>query len=330
MSGPEGQNQYKGAVGAIITGISDLFKKPEAALELTESHRLDGKKVLITGSSSGLGLAAAEELARRGAEVIMAVRSGIPGKGERVKQRSGSRLVHMIPIDLSQPEAIRAFPEQCMERFGPIDILISNAAMVAGSSRKTKEGLDEMFMVNYFAKFLLVRGMVENGCFRSDGPDLPRIIFVTSESHRNPEDFHWDDFGRYVPYTIKKAVYMYGYYKLLLVTLANEFSRRLNPDGDLRYVVSALCPGPVNSNIAREAPRIFHPLLKLVFGIFFRSPAKACGPVIYLATSPENNGMPMDYLFLMQRKAMDPKATNEAHGQKLWELSLELEKNIDK
>jgi hypothetical protein len=121
---------------------------------------------------------------------------------------------------------------------------------------------------------------------------------------------------------------MYGYYKLLLLTMANELSRRINPDGKVKTSVFALCPGPVNSNIAREAPRMFQPLLKLVFGIFFRSPEKACSPVIYLAASPEMEGKTGEYLFLMQKKEMDGKATDPENGKKLWELSQQLEKQI--
>ena len=327
MSGPEGRNKYQSAVGATLTGIGDLFRKPKDQLILEDSHRLEGKKVLVTGSSSGLGFATAVELVRRGAHVIMAVRSGIPVKGEEVRRlsisgrekRSGS--VDMIALDLLDMDSVRTFPARCLESFGPIDILICNAAMVAGSGRETSLGLDEMFTVNYYAKFLIVNGMVDAGCFRHRDGDPPRIIFVTSESHRNPGGFHWEQFGQFVPYGMKKSVYMYGYYKLLLVTLANEFSRRLNPDGTMRFSVAALCPGPVNSNIAREAPKVFRPLLKIIFGIFFRSPRKACRPVIYLAASPENAGKAMDYLFLMQRKEMDPRATDPDNGKKLWELT---------
>ena len=89
-------------------------------------------------------------------------------------------------------------------------------------------------------------------------------------------------------------------------------------------MVSALCPGPVNSGIAREAPALFQPLLRLVFSLFFRSPHKACRPVVYLAATTETEGKPMDYLFLMQRKEMDPKATDPDHGRKLWEMTEQL------
>ena len=121
---------------------------------------------------------------------------------------------------------------------------------------------------------------------------------------------------------------LYGHYKLLMTTFACELSRRLNPDNKTAYSVFALCPGPVNSNIAREAPKIFQPLLKLTFSIFFRSPEKACEPILYLATSKDVEGKPLDYLFLMSRKDMDPKATSPSNGKVLWEVSASLAKSL--
>ncbi len=326
----EKTNQYKSPVAAIFTGISDLFKRSGQQLNLQDLPPLDGKKVLITGASSGLGFASAVELAKRGAHVIMAVRSGIPQKGEEVKSLSGSTKVDMVPLDLARLESLNAFMEEVKEKYGPLDIIVCNAAMVAKNSRAVKEGLDEMFVVNYFAKFLLAKQLTGSTLLNQDGPDLPRIIFVASESHRNATGFDWEHFGRYEPYGIKQSVAMYGYYKLLLLTMASELSRRLNPGGKVQCSVFALCPGPVNSNIAREAPRLFQPLLKLVFGIFFRSPKKACQPVIYLAVSKELEGSTGNYLFLMQEKAMDEKATDPENGNGLWELSEQLEKRIIK
>lgn len=315
--------EYNSPVKAIFTGVSDLFKRQDA-LSLQDLPSLEGKKVLITGASSGLGFATAVDLARRGAHVIMAVRSGIPGKGEEVKKASGSEKVHMIHVDLSDLGSLKTFFNTIREQFGALDLIICNAAMVAHSSRPVKEGLDEMFVVNYFAKFLLLSELPTAGVLNYAGEQLPRIIIVASESHRNPPGFDWEGFGSYTPYGIKQSVAMYGYYKLLLLTMANELSRRLNPDGEVRCSVFALCPGPVNSNIAREAPLIFQPLLKLVFGIFFRSPKKACQPVIYLASSGEMEGRTGTYLFLMQEKEMDEKAVDPENGKRLWDLSEKL------
>ena len=136
----------------------------------------------------------------------------------------------------------------------------------------------------------------------------------------DPKEFRWDEFGKFMPHSIGKTVELYGYYKLLLVTFARELSRKLNPD-KTQYSVFSLCPCPVNSNIAREAPAIFIPLLKLVFSIFFRSPKKACEPVVYLAASKDLAGKNFDYLFLMERKAIDEKAEDPENGKKLWDMS---------
>ena len=323
-------DRYQSPVKATLAGITDLFRRPVSELSIQSLPPMDGKKVLITGASSGLGFATAVEMARRGAHVIMAVRSGIPSRGEDVKKKSGSQKVDMVHLDLSDLESLDRFASEIRERFGPVDIVICNAAMVAKRSRQLKSGLDEMFVVNYFAKFLLVNRVTGGSFMNSAGPGLPRIIMVASESHRNPSAFDWDRFGTYVDYGIKQSVAMYGYYKLLLLTMANELSRRLNPGGRVQCSVFALCPGPVNSNIAREAPLLFQPLLKLVFGIFFRSPAKACLPVVYLACSRDLEGTTGTYLFLMQKKEMDQKATDPQNGDRLWQLSEKLKNQITK
>jgi NAD(P)-dependent dehydrogenase (short-subunit alcohol dehydrogenase family) len=168
---------------------------------------------------------------------------------------------------------------------------------------------------------------LENDLINIGDAFTPRIIIVSSESHRNPGEYDWEGFGKYKEYTAGKTVELYGYYKLLLTTFANELSRRLNPSGKLRSSVFVFCPGPVNSNIAREAPILFKPLLKLVFGVFFRSPAIAVQPLIYLASSAEVNEKTIDYMFLMSRKKMDEKTTDEKNGEKLWNISGDLLKN---
>ncbi len=355
--------KYDNPVTATLTGIADLFRKQIPAGTLKLSDRLDGKTVLVDGASSGLGFAVATDLARRGARVIMACRSGIPGQGEKVKKISGNKDIHMLHVDFSDTVSIHNLVTEIKAKYTPIDVLVCNAGIVPKQSRKTRQGLEEMFMVNYFSKFIFVNLLIENECFgifsgmpvidhsgnqsnpkttiqpsktitenRNEADQgsanrkskIPRIIFVASESHRNPENFQWNDFGIYKDYSIGKSIELYGYYKLLLTTFSYELSRRMNPDGITTCSVFSMCPGPVNSNIAREAPKIFIPLLKLVFGVFFKSPAKAAVPVVYLAASNDFEGKSFDYIFLMSRKEIDEQASNPENGKKLWKLSDEL------
>ncbi|MDX2443341.1 MAG: SDR family NAD(P)-dependent oxidoreductase [Bacteroidales bacterium] len=319
----EQEKKYDNPVSATLTGITNLFKKQERIGILDPSDRLNGKKILITGSSSGLGLATAIELAKLGAVVIMAVRSGIPEKMEEVKRKSGSDQVFIHNVDLSDFDSIHKLVNEIKIQYGQLDVVICNAAIVAKKGRKTKHGQEQMFTINYLAKFLFINLLLKNDCINTTGPNVSRIIFVASESHRNPREFNWTDFGKYIPHSIGKTVELYGYYKLLLVSFAHELSHRLNAD-KTNISVFSLCPGPVNSNIAREAPAIFKPLLKLVFGIFFRSPKKASEPLVYLTASKDVEGKPFDYLFLMERKTIDEKASDKDNGKKLWQLSEEL------
>lgn len=319
--------KYNSPLQATIKGISDLFKKRERVGVLEKDTSLKGKKVVVTGASSGLGLAVAKQIAALGAEVIMAVRSGIPEKGEEVKKVSNNASIKMMYVDLSSFDSISNFVSELKSNIGKIDVLICNAAIVVNEARKTTEGLDEMFMVNYVSKFVLVNSLLKENCFNTEGKQLPRIIFVSSESHRNPQDFEWETFGEFQPHKMAKTVERYGYYKLLMTTFSQELARRLNKE-KVNYSVFALCPGPVNSNIAREAPKLVQPIMKLVFKIFFSSPEKAAEPVVYLSASNEVEGKSTDYLFLMSRKSVDDKASNPENGKKLWDKTEELLKNI--
>jgi len=317
------KKQYNNPFQATLTGILDLFKKRNRIGTLSPSDRLDGKKILIDGASSGLGLATAIGLAKLGGTVIMAVRSGFPEKAEEVKQKSLSDKVFIHQVDFSDFDSIKNLVSEIKTQHGQLDIVICNAAVVAKKGVQIKSGLEQMFMVNYFSKFVFVKELLKNHCIKSDSAEKPRIIFVTSESHRNPAAFRWNEFGVFTPFSVGKTVELYGYYKLLLVTFARELSRRLNEGGN-QVSVFALCPGPVNSNIAREAPWLFKPLLRLVFFIFFRSPKKASEPVLYLSASKEQEGKMFDYLFLMDRKAIDEIAEDPKNGEKIWKLSEEL------
>jgi len=318
------KSNYKNPVSATWEGIRAVFAKQVKAGALGDNERLEGKTVLIDGASSGLGFAVAVQMAERGARVIMACRSGIPGKGEEVKRRTGNQNIEMVRVDYSDMISIQKFIMTIKEKYAPLDIMISNAAMVPRQSRRTPQGLEEMFMVNYLSKFIMITGLIKADCLRKNGDKQPRIVFVSSESHRNPPSFDWESFGIYKSYGMKKTVEYYGYYKLLLTTFSCELSRRLNKNSHEAVSVFALCPGPVNSGIAREAPAIFQPLMKLIFAMFFKSPRKAAEPVVYLAISKDLEGKSYDYLFKMSRKEVDEKTSDQENGQRLWNLSQNL------
>ena len=317
--GSSERNRYSNPFTATLSGIVTLFKKSPPVGQLKDSDRIDGKVCLVTGANSGLGFAVTQQLVERGGKVIMACRSGIPEAGEKIKSLTGSDQVEMIRVDLSDINSIKALIKELKEQKLQLDIAIFNAAIVPSGSRKTPSGLDEMFMVNYLAKFILIKELLAHNLFNLKD-NIPRIIYVSSESHRSGEDINFESFGKYEEYTMSKVIALYGYYKLHLNTLSAELSRRLNREG-IHYAVHSLCPGAVNTNIARESPNIFKPLLKVIFGMFFQDPQKAAFPVVYLACAREIEGQSDYYLHMKTRKDPDERSLDPSNGEKLWDRS---------
>jgi NAD(P)-dependent dehydrogenase (short-subunit alcohol dehydrogenase family) len=314
------KKKYTNPFTATLNGILELKKHREEQVVLPPNLNLAGKRIMITGSSSGLGLATATAIANTGAVLYMAVRSGIPERGDEIKELTGNENVHMYHVDLSDFESMDRFLDNLEKDEVKLDIFISNAAMVPVRSRETPQGLEEMFMVNYLSAFYLVNQLLDKKILT---PGKSRIILVSSESHRDPDVFAWEEFGQYTRYGIGEVIARYGYFKLLLTTFANELSRRWNTD-QIQIPIRVLCPGPVNSNIAREAPGWMQPLLKGVFSLFFRSPKKAAAPVLYFAAEEKPFKKALDYLYLLHRKEMADLAREEAAGKTLWELSMKL------
>ena len=174
------KKKYDNAAMALVTGIRDLFKTREVCGELKETDRLDGKTVFIDGASSGLGFAIAVDVAKRGARVIMACRSGIPEKGEKVKKISGNQDIHMLHVNLSDLSSIQHLTSNIQHLTSPPDIYILNAGIVPKKSRKTPQGLEEMFTVNYFAKFSFIKLLIDKRLILDPGSLILDNLHPTS------------------------------------------------------------------------------------------------------------------------------------------------------
>jgi NAD(P)-dependent dehydrogenase (short-subunit alcohol dehydrogenase family) len=317
---------------AVFAALVQRLDRRRGAL-LDESERLDGRTCLITGANSGLGKATAIALARRGARVIMACRSGIPDAGLDVQRQTGSRTVEMLPVDLSELASVERLCATLRGRQIRVDVLVINAGVVPRRSRRTRDGFEQMFQVNFLAHFLLARRLLQSGIIpnrsfngrgASRGAPRPRIIVVSSETHRSAKRLDFATLGNYVDYNAMTGVAQYAHTKLLLVTFANELARRLRDAHGVDAAVHALCPGPVDSNMAREAPLWLKPLLKPIMRVFFNSPATAARPVEFLACARALEGESGRYLHMMRAKEPSAQARDTAVGRRLWETSDEL------
>jgi len=318
--------QYRSTSSSILGAIKQRFGRKKRIGTLTEGERVDGKAILITGASSGLGYAAAVQLAKRGGRVIMAVRSGIPDKGEAVKQESGSSAVEMRRVDLSDLASIRSLAEGLRNDGVRLDRLVLNAATVPAHSRLTKQGLEESFVVNFLSSFYLTNLLVQYDVIRRNAG--ARIVFVASEAHRSSPPIDWDKFGAYEEYGMKRSVPLYGYYKHMLLSFAWELSRRMRAEG-IGIAVHALCPGPVNSKLARETPWFAKWLMTTIFARFFKNPAKACEPLVFLSCARSLQNRTGVYLHLMEEKQIQANTADPRNAQKLWEASYCLLKELN-
>jgi NAD(P)-dependent dehydrogenase (short-subunit alcohol dehydrogenase family) len=322
------EGRFDNPVVASLAGFYDRFRKQELKPRFKETDSFHGKTVLITGANSGLGFALAVQAAKRGAKVIMGCRSQIPEAGEKVKKLSGSDNVEMLYIDMSKIDVIHHFVDKLIEDKVMLDVTFLNAASAASRSRPTDSGQDELFLVNYFSNFILANLLLCKGIIKPNTKQQPRLIFISSDSHRGASAIDYNEFGRYFEYGVSKAISNYSYFKLVLNTFATELSRRINKN-EVMLQINCICPGPVNTNIIREVPFPIRVILRGIFSIIFRSPAKAAPPVIYMATSDDFNGKTNQYLHMFIPKRMDEKVYDEKEGRKLWEESEKLWKQLD-
>ena len=330
---------HSNPVTAVLSGLLDQRSKDPKVAPVPHGVRLDGRTCLVTGANSGLGKAIAIRLAARGAHVIMACRSGIPEAGQDVRAASGSDKVEMMQVDLSDFDSMTAFCDQLRDRNVTLDVAVFNAGVVPVTSRQSKHGLELMFAVNFLAKFVLLNrllhdGVIPNTVFghNSRAEDPPRVIFVSSETHRSSIPIDFDTFGEPVEYGVSDGVKYYGLSKLHLTTYFQELSRRLNPgaNGDNPDVcVHALCPGAINSNMAREAPTWLKPILKPVMVLFFQSPEKASVPVDYLVASSEMGGKTGEYMHMLRIKDPSEASMDPENGGLLWGKTEELLRKHD-
>jgi NAD(P)-dependent dehydrogenase (short-subunit alcohol dehydrogenase family) len=296
------RSRYDGALAATIGGIADRLRQRKDVLALGEDDRLDGKTCLVTGANRGLGLAIATELGRRGAHVICACRASAP-------RIAGSN--EALSLDLADLASVEKAVDALAGR--KIDVAILNAGIVPKEARRTRDGFDEGFQVNYLANVLLVRRLLQRGLM---SPANARIVFVSSESHRSAPPIDWDRLGVFRPWGMQDAVAQYGVAKLLLQTFTEELARR-TPS----VAVHSLCPGAVRTDIGREAPPWVRPVLALTMRAFFKDPKLAARPVVYLAASSAIEGATGLYLHADRRREPSAQAVDAEHGRQLWERS---------
>jgi NAD(P)-dependent dehydrogenase (short-subunit alcohol dehydrogenase family) len=251
------------------------------AEQIPDQH---GRAAIVTGANSGLGLAVARELARHGAQVVLACRNtdkGARAKSEIEAAAPGAHL-ELAALDLGELASVRSFAEGFRAQHEGLDLLINNAGVMAPPRRETSDGFELQLGTNYLGHFALTGQLI--GAMR-DRPGA-RVVTVSSNAHKMGR-IDFEDLQSERRYRRWGA---YAQSKLADLLFALELDRRLRAAG---WHVESLAahPGYAATNLQTAAPPLLDALVMRVSNVLLAQSADAGAlPVLYAATQPDLEG----------------------------------------
>ena len=280
----------------------------------TAVGQLKGKTCMITGASSGLGRVTAIELARMGATLVLVCRDRTRGEnvtGE-VRELTGNPAVSLMLADLSVQQSIRNLAAEFLARGEPLHVLVNNAGVFNLKRSLTADGIEAVFAINHLSYFMLTLLLVDR--IKQSAP--ARIVNVASNAHRWGS-INFDDLGGARSYRSSR---IYGQSKLANILFTYELARRLEGTG---VTVNCLHPGAVATGLGANNGALAK-LLMPVIGLFMRSPEQGAATQIYLAASPEVQGVSGKYFVDCQPAQSNQESYDTAVARRLWEVSAEM------
>ena len=269
------------------------------------------KTCLVTGASAGIGKEMAKEMARSGATVVMVSRSRdrLASAQEEIRREVPGLKTDLWVADLSSQAEIRRLASEFSSRYGRLDILINNAGVLVPNRSLTVDGIETTFAVNHLGYFLLTNLLLET--MKASSP--ARIVNVSSAAHKSAT-LDFDDLQNEKRYV---GFFVYCESKLANVLFTYELARRLEGSG-----VTANCfhPGAIATELFRDQ----NVLVRLGTQLFLKTPARGAETGVYLATSPEVEGVSGKYFVNKHPARSNKQSYDQAAAGRLWEISEEL------
>lgn len=275
-----------------------------------------GKTVIVTGANSGIGKALAGELLKLRARVIMACRDlrSAEEAAQDIKKQAGPENGEVVikHLDLASLRSVRNFCEEVTQEESQVDVLINNAGIYQCPYTKTDEGFEMQLGVNHLGHFLLTHLLLD--LLKASAPS--RIVVVSSKLYKYGH-INFDDLNSENNYN---KAFCYSQSKLANLLFTLELAHRLEGTG---VTVNALTPGIVRTRLGRhiQIPLLAKPLFYLASLVFFKSPLEGAQTPLYLACSPEVEGVSGKCFANCEEEELLPKATDEEAAKKLWDIS---------
>ncbi len=279
---------------------------------------MDGKVCVITGGNAGIGKETAVALAQQGATVVITARDAGRGTSAlaEIRDRSGrtdADGVVVMALDLASFASIRAFAGDLLDRYPQLDVLINNAGGVLAKRSETAEGFETTFGVNHLGHFLLTSLLVD----RLRANDRARILNVSSHAHKGAR--HGLDFDDLQSTRRYRGYAAYSKSKLANILFTRELARRLGGTG---VTANALHPGFVASSFGRDGDtgRVGDIVMRLSRP-FAISVERGAQTSIYLASSPDVEGITGGYWYKCAPSTPSRAALDDDAARRLWDVS---------
>ena len=280
-----------------------------AALSMT------GKTVLITGATSGIGRAAAIALATIGARVGITGRdrSRAEAAAAEIARASGNPAVDVFVADMSSQSEVRRLADEVLTTYPRLDVLLNNVGGFWAHRHVTADGLEHTLAVNHLAPFLLTSLLLERLI-----ASAPARVVTVSSAAQSMGKIDFDDLMGERRYSGQRA---YNQSKLANVMFTYELARRLEETG---VTATALHPGVTRTGFGADDPNLMMTPIIAVLRPFMKSPTRGAKTAVFLASSPEVDGVTGRYFADRKARKSQDSSYDAATTAQLWDVSAEL------
>jgi NAD(P)-dependent dehydrogenase (short-subunit alcohol dehydrogenase family) len=282
---------------------------------LSKNEAMKDKVCLVTGATSGIGLATALGLAQLGATVVLVGRNRDRGAAAlaRIRDETGSADARYFPVDLSVQAEVRQFASDFQAHYPRLDVLINNAGAFFHRRQESADGIEMTWALNVLGPFLLTRLLLD----RLTASAPARVLYTSSFLQRWGR-IHFDDLQGKPRYNRVRA---YSQSKLALVLLSCEFARRLEGTG---ITVNALDPGLVSTGIISGNGGWWWVPFQFLANLLAISPAQSAQTCLHLASSPDVSTVTGQYFVRGSPVSSSPAACDPPAVQRLWRVCLKM------